>query len=169
MSEQGVLAFPVTRHGSLVLGSAKRVSSEHQYPCAGHLSTVPNSPVPFPGRGTHGWQGAEHVPHPRWQQMSDKSSRLRIVARAAKCDSSIMPGDRQRHAPSPGTTRAQLAPAHCRQHLPCCCRAAQWELIVQGHNVLEEAGCEPKCTGLYHLAVSVTYPYLSPTCIHHSH
>ena len=132
MSEQRVLAFPVTRHGSLVLGSAKRVSSEQQYPCAGHLSSVPNSSVPFPGRGTHGWQGAEHVPHPRRQQMSDESSRPRIVAGAAKCDSSITAGDRQHRAPSPGTTRAQLAPAHCRQHLPCCCRAAPWELRAAG-------------------------------------
>lgn len=161
MSEQRVLAFPVTRHGSLVLGSAKRVSSEQQYPCAGHLSSVPNSSVPFPGRGTHGWQGAEHVPHPRRQQMSDESSRPRIVAGAAKCDSSITAGDRQHRAPSPGTTRAQLAPA--------AAGLLRGSSGLQGHIVLEEAGFEPKCSGLYHLAVSVTYPYLSPTCIHHSH
>lgn len=100
-SEQRVLAFPETKHSSLVLDSAKQVSAEPQYPqvacrTSQHRAKIPGPAAAsaFPGRGTHhsprlGCRRAEPFPGPRQRQMSHEISRPRRPARAAKCDSSI--------------------------------------------------------------------------------
>lgn len=101
MSEQRVLAFPETRHSSLVLDSAKQVSAEPQYswvPCrtSQHHAKIPGLAAmsALPRRGTHcsprlGCRRAEPFPGPQQRQMSHEISRPRRLVRAAKCDNSI--------------------------------------------------------------------------------
>lgn len=108
-SEQGALTFLKPDTAALCWAQQK-LAAEPQYPRAGRLSIAPKSRVPFLATERTAGGGAEPVPGPRWQQMSQESSQPRRTAGAAKCDSSISPADRQQPAPCPGAAGAGLAP-----------------------------------------------------------
>lgn len=108
-SEQGALTFLKPDTAALCWAQQK-LAAEPQYPRAGRLSIAPKSRVPFLAAERTAGGGAEPVPGPRWQQMSQESSQPRRTAGAAKCDSSISPADRQQPAPCPGAAGAGLAP-----------------------------------------------------------
>lgn len=108
-SEQGALTFLKPDTAALCWAQQK-LAAEPQYPRAGRLSIAPKSRVPFLATERTAGGGAEPVPGPRWQQMSQESSQPRRMAGAAKCDSSISPADRQQPALCPGAAGAGLAP-----------------------------------------------------------
>lgn len=138
VSEQRVIAFPETRHSSLVLHSAKQVSAEPQYPhvpcrtCEHHAKIPePAAASAIPRRGAHGSPRpgcgtAKPFPGPRQRRVPHRITEPRRGPELPRVTAPSGSG------PAPGVHGWGRVCSGGGQRGPCLCRDARREALAEG-------------------------------------